>query len=688
MVSIKLYSRIRIIFIGLMACGLILTSSLQAQEHDQTAFIGLGVGSLTFLGDVNNQNKGLHPSVGRLGYHLRFTTAITPYLDAGLETMFGEVSANERGGSRNLNFLSEIRSGGLFVAYNFDHFLKEDRFISPILSVGLSGFEFLSKADLRDAQGRTYHYWDDGTIRDLPQSQFSQETTQELVRDYSYESDLREANLDGLGDYSQRGLSIPIGIGARFDMGEYLNFDIHTRLYLSTTDNIDNVSDKSVGDRVGDSRNDRFLYAGFVLSYGLHKKRTKLQNDVFGSEFLAEIKDRGDEDKDGVIDMIDNCPHTPKDVQVDERGCPVDGDKDGVPDFLDLEMNSAEGTIVNSDGETLDDAYFEDRYKRFMAGNGVNRVEGTVESASIPKPIFTPRQGKKFMVQLGNTEEGISEELATLLLSIPDVQTISRGDTVLYMVGDYDNLPDAVRRELELASRGVKGSVVSAEEGVVNSESADARKIKKELESSGEKFEADVSSDKEVLWRVQVGAFRFPLSSNIFSVVSDVVIIKGEDGLTRYFSGVYDKRTDAEKYRDILQNSGFNDAFAAAFRAGKKISIREAVGPMNIQTSEELWSRPSPDAFNEDLIVYKILLAKSDGTISSKKLEQFRELGRIDQYSEEGSTSYLIGEFKSSEVAQERLSEYQGAGLENATIVGTFNGRPLTLEEIESMKRQ
>ena len=671
--------------ISIVLIALLLQLNVLAQERDQTTYIGLGVGTLTFMGDVNNQNKGLHPTVGRLGYHLRLNTGITPYLDAGLEAMFGQASANERGTKRNLNFLSEVRSGGFYLAYNFNHFLKEDRFISPILSLGISGMEYLSKADLKDSQGRTYYYWDDGTIRDLPQSEFAAGTAQEIVRDYTYESDLREANLDGFGDYAQRALTFPIGIGARFDMGKYLNFDIHARYYLTSTDYIDNVTDQSIGDRAGNSANDRFFYTGFVLSYGLHKRRPKLDSDVFGNEWLAEINDRGDEDKDGVIDLIDNCPHTPEDVQVDERGCPVDGDKDGVPDYLDLEMNTAEGAYVNADGETLDDAYFEERYKRMMAGKGVNRVEGTVESASIPKPIFTPRPGKKYMVQIGETEEGVSEELAALLLSIPDVQTISKGDTVFYMVGDYDNLPDAVRRQLELANKGVKGNVVSAEEGIINSESAESRKIRKELESSGEDFETDQS--KDVIWRVQVGAFRFNLSKNIFAGVSDMVVIQGEDGLTRYFSGVYNKRTDAEVYRDILQNSGFNDAFIAAFRGGKKISIREAVGPMNEQTSEELWSRPSPDGFNEDMIRYKVLLAKSDGTISAKKLEQFRELGKIEQYTEGNATYYLIGDFESPEVARERLSEYQGAGLENASIVGTFNGKPVSIEEIEMMKK-
>jgi len=44
---------------------------------------------------------------------------------------------------------------------------------------------------------------------------------------------------------------------------------------------------------------------------------------------------RKDTDKDGVWDKIDMCPYTPRGVTVDEKGCPLDEDLDGVPDYKD-----------------------------------------------------------------------------------------------------------------------------------------------------------------------------------------------------------------------------------------------------------------------------------------------------------------------------------------------------------------
>ena len=52
---------------------------------------------------------------------------------------------------------------------------------------------------------------------------------------------------------------------------------------------------------------------------------------------LTEVLDKEDSDRDGVIDIDDFCPKTPKGVTVDEFGCPIDTDLDGVADYKDTE---------------------------------------------------------------------------------------------------------------------------------------------------------------------------------------------------------------------------------------------------------------------------------------------------------------------------------------------------------------
>lgn len=71
-----------------------------------------------------------------------------------------------------------------------------------------------------------------------------------------------------------------------------------------------------------------------------------------------------DSDHDGVPDYRDMCPLTPRDVKVDNLGCPIDNDGDGVPDYKDLCPNTPHaayglidtvGCPIDSDGDGVPD---------------------------------------------------------------------------------------------------------------------------------------------------------------------------------------------------------------------------------------------------------------------------------------------------------------------------------------------
>lgn len=69
----------------------------------------------------------------------------------------------------------------------------------------------------------------------------------------------------------------------------------------------------------------------------------------------VEVDQRGcalDADEDGVYDGLgmDRCPDTPRGALVDAHGCPLDGDGDGVYDGLDRCPDSAPGAEVGEDG--------------------------------------------------------------------------------------------------------------------------------------------------------------------------------------------------------------------------------------------------------------------------------------------------------------------------------------------------
>jgi len=69
---------------------------------------------------------------------------------------------------------------------------------------------------------------------------------------------------------------------------------------------------------------------------------------------LLQHRPATDSDGDGVPDVRDKCPNTPKGAKVDAQGCPKDADGDGVADGLDKCPDTPRGVKVNADGCTAD----------------------------------------------------------------------------------------------------------------------------------------------------------------------------------------------------------------------------------------------------------------------------------------------------------------------------------------------
>ncbi|PID94807.1 MAG: cell envelope biogenesis protein OmpA [Bacteroidales bacterium] len=71
-------------------------------------------------------------------------------------------------------------------------------------------------------------------------------------------------------------------------------------------------------------------------------------------EFVDENGCLIDADKDGIADCYDNCENTPEGVEVDSIGCPLDTDQDGVYDYLDQCPNTPQDITIDTNGCPLD----------------------------------------------------------------------------------------------------------------------------------------------------------------------------------------------------------------------------------------------------------------------------------------------------------------------------------------------
>jgi hypothetical protein len=318
--------------------------------------IGLGSGVFNFYGDV--RNNYINPVIGNYGYKFNVSAFLDKkrYYTLNLMFIYGRVAGNEQSVTdleRNLNFQTELVNFGANLEYNFDHLIRRNKSIRPFVSVGIENIQFTPKGDLYNNAGVLYNYWSDGTIRSIPESSGNR-STEIISRDYNYETDLRQSERDlyGLGSYSKSTFAIPVDLGLNFRISERIACKLGTSLHYSFTDYLDNVS--STGTSVkGKKGNDILSYNYLSLHFDLFSEPKTLIVEKMFAEYEFDEVMLDDEDGDFILDGVDECPGTPYGVVVDSLGCPVDGDNDGVPDYLDKELNSIPGTWVDNEGVTV-----------------------------------------------------------------------------------------------------------------------------------------------------------------------------------------------------------------------------------------------------------------------------------------------------------------------------------------------
>ena len=323
-------------------------------------YIGLGVGSFGFFGDVRNVDPNpLNPS---LGYKVELTTYLDNkrYYKGNFYVITGSLTGNERSYSDplgNMNFKSQVFLFGVNASYDFDHFYKKYRKLHPYVSVGFETMTFQSKVDSTttiNGETYTYHYWNDGTIRTQPQNTaLATSDVPQIQRDYIYETNLRDYDW-GLGPYPQYTFAVPLEIGLDYQVGDRVMFQFGVSYHFCMSDNIDHVSSKNSSGIKGNSWNDDFMYTYFSLHLDLFSEDKTLDWDKLYADIDIDYTIfYVDEDNDGVFDGFDDCIGTPYGAQVDTNGCPFDDDYDGVPDYKDVEPNTPYGVFVDDEGRQI-----------------------------------------------------------------------------------------------------------------------------------------------------------------------------------------------------------------------------------------------------------------------------------------------------------------------------------------------
>ena len=523
--------------------------------------------------------------------------------------------------------------------------------------------------------------------------------------------------LDGQRQERATVFSLAESVGLRMNFTERMQFDITMNFGMGFGD-ID-MSDKA--------SSDKYKSLNFAIHYDLFS--SKPVEDIYsGEEYYEDVDfsklESEDLDGDLVLDMDDYCPETPKGVQVDANGCPLDDDKDGVPNYLDQQSNTILGSIVDENGVQLTIDKYYSSYSDYEAAsrdyaNFYNEFEikredyKTVDEYLIAKANAFNKayneslnndiqtKGLSYKVKVAEFKEGLPAKIANKLLSFDDLESFTMAnDAVVYAVGTYANLEEAMQRQKILEDKGfLDANILVDNNGVISDYkpfvpspeinydevvSDDSTSVKNDVVKNDVVKNDVVKNEKKqrldpintTVYRVQLKAsFKKPLSDAVFAGIDNVVSFTGKDGFIRYMVGSFTDYREALDYQRQMVARGWADAFIVNYRDGQRILLDVS--------SRDDKSNSKKDLLNIEFTV-QIMVAES--LVSADELTKMNKLGNIVKEAEGKEIyRYYAGTYSSFEEASSRLTEAKSAGYKDSFIFSTLKGERISLDRAKQL---
>lgn len=293
MFAVKNSILVLLVLISSMAFGQTGSDTLLAKDNVMIPLptVSINFGIANSFSDVKIGSAG--PSAfTQFGYQLTITQRAAKFLNASLNLYTGTIYGEEQIGQTNLNYRTTLFSQHINVEYNFYPLLKPNddgrQLIRPYIGFGLGVLSFRSKGDLKDSKGRDYQFWSDGSINAEIEGTINPSEATSLERDFQYETELRDVNLDGLRKYPQLAFSLPLNAGIRFQISKNVGLNAAFAYSFNFSDMLDNVSADGVGNRQGAKGFDNHLFGSVGLSVFLGTTKPSAKPAPTFDENLAE----------------------------------------------------------------------------------------------------------------------------------------------------------------------------------------------------------------------------------------------------------------------------------------------------------------------------------------------------------------------------------------------------------------
>ena len=634
--------------------ALISSLSVFSQDQQFNPKFTLGSGFYTLTGDIQNEKAGFLKGIAGFNAGMKFE------LSNNLDLSFLFVKTSFSASNEGESFSSDVDGLGLHIGYSVNQIFKQSK-IRPLLRLGFQNFNVRNDGE------------------------------------------------------SSSAIAVPLGFGLRMNMTDRLQFDISMNFGIGLGD-IDMSKEKG---------NDGYKSLSFDLHYDLFTPKP-IENIYFDDSYYIDVDfdklESEDEDGDLIADVDDFCPKTPIGVKVDDNGCPLDDDKDGIANYIDQQKNTVEGSIVDEKGVELTDEKYQSMYSNYRAAsrkyanfyneNEIKRENyKTIDAYLIAKAnAFNKAYNQedaidntvlklKYKVKIGAFIDGVPAKVINKYLSLDDLESLPQEDgMVIYAVGDYDSLEDALGREYELEIKGfyetyilvdnngiISNYVIPISEPLIDEDEEVLISNLDGVEIEKTPIEDTVISYSETTYRIQIGAFDNELSDKVFDGVDNVVSFTGKDGLVRYMAGSFTEYKDAINYQVQMRVRGFEDAFIVTYKNGERISLNVAIKKERTSSKAEVVVEQEDTKPNIEFMV-QILVAKE--LLSAENLNKLGKLGDIDKEAKgEEMYIYFTGSYSSLEDANVRLEEAKLAGYTDAFIFAKLDGVRIEVEEaIELLK--
>ncbi len=195
-------------------------------------FAGGGVALLKMDGDYGSKQIGVLTSGGSLLAEYKFPRNLV------LRSAITKGTLRERFTGRFSYFdhHTNIFTGEILGMFLFPDLTdcRSKIQVRPFLGVGAGLIHFKTYADLYDAQGQRYHFWEDGTVRMVPEGVRSEFDPPVVERDGVFET-----YIDTLGLYPNVAGKFPLEVGLRVMFNRNMGMYIAGRYTITTTDYID-----------------------------------------------------------------------------------------------------------------------------------------------------------------------------------------------------------------------------------------------------------------------------------------------------------------------------------------------------------------------------------------------------------------------------------------------------------------